>query len=479
MIRLKHVELLLVLAITVFAIVVVWPGRPERYLPGDFWPDGNGISIGDFERKELRLGLDLRGGVRLVMEADPPEGFEGDIDDALSVAADTLERRVNEFGVAESEIARQTGNRISVSLPGITIEDAEDLVGRTAQLQLMEINNGATPGVNGALLGSDGQIYVPAIGVNDAGESKAFTGEFLQSNAFVTTDVAGLPAVSFETTGEGSELFEDITSRLLGRQMAFFLDEDLISSPVVRDVLSDSGIIQGLTFNEAEELAAQLNAGALPVPLTVVQRQQVSATLGDEAVKDSVIAGEIGLIAVVIFMVLYYRLPGVLASLALITYTFATLTVFKLWPVTLTLSGIAAFVLSVGIAVDANILIFERMKEELRQGRPLGHAIDAGFARAWNSVRDSNIATLITTAVLYWFGDQFGASLVKGFALTLAIGVGVSLFSAVLVTRTYLKILEDTPLARRLWLWGADRDQPETRGASPSAPPSPAVEGGS
>jgi preprotein translocase subunit SecD len=477
--RLKYVELALILAITVFSIIVVWPGRPERYLPGDFWPDGKGISVGDFEREELRLGLDLRGGVRLVLEANPPEDFEGDLDNSLDVAADTLERRVNAFGVAESEITRQTGDRISVSLPGITIEEAEDLVGRTAQLQLMEVNNGATPGVDGAVQGSDGQVWVPAIGVNEAGESKPFTGEYLRSNAFVTTDIAGLPAVAFETTGEGGELLEDITGRLRGRQMAFFLDEDLISAPVVRDVLSDSGQITGLTFRDADRLAAQLNAGALPVPLTVVQRQQVSATLGDEAVRDSVVAGQVGLLAVVIFMIMYYRLPGVVASLALVTYTFATLAVFKLWPVTLTLSGIAAFVLSVGIAVDANILIFERMKEELRQGRPLGHAIDAGFARAWNSVRDSNIATLITTAVLYWFGDQFGASLVKGFALTLAIGVGVSLFSAVFVTRTYLKVLEDSPLARRLWLWGADRETWEDHSTPTATPSTPAVEGGS
>ena len=192
------------------------------------------------------------------------------------------------------------------------------------------------------------------------------------------------------------------------------------------------------------------------MPLKVVQSSEVSATLGEDSVLDSVHAGLVGLVAVMIFMMLYYRLPGLLASLALLCYTSFSLLVFKLWPVTLTLSGIAAFVLSVGMAVDANILIFERMKEELRRGRTLNAAIDIGFQRAWLSIRDSNVSTLITCLILYWFGDQFGASLVKGFALTLAIGVVVSMFSAITVTRTFLKMLLGTRIAKVHLLFNAD-----------------------
>ncbi|MCK6563746.1 MAG: SecD/SecF family protein translocase subunit [Dehalococcoidia bacterium] len=204
-----------------------------------------------------------------------------------------------------------------------------------------------------------------------------------------------------------------------------------------------------------------------------MQSSEVSATLGEDSVRDSVRAGEIGLLAVALFMILYYRLPGLLAALALGVYTALTLAVFKLWPVTLTLSGIAAFVLSVGMAVDANILIFERMKEELRRGRTLNSAIDIGFRRAWTSIRDSNVSTFITCLILYWFGDQFGAALVKGFALTLAIGVGVSMFSAITVTRTFLKMVVGTPLARNHWLFNAE----ETKSAGSGRAAAKAQEG--
>jgi SecD/SecF fusion protein len=245
--------------------------------------------------------------------------------------------------------------------------------------------------------------------------------------------------------------------------MAIFLDEDLISAPTIRTRISGgSSVIEGLTADEGRTLSIQLNSGALPITLRVIQESTVDATLGDDSVRHSVQAGEIAILAVMVFMILYYRLPGGLASLALVTYTSTVLMIFKLWPVTLTLAGIAAFVLSVGMAVDANVLVFERLKEELRSGRSLVTAIETGFNRAWTSIRDSNVSTLITCGILWWFGDQFGASLVKGFALTLAIGVLVSMFSAIVVTRTFLRIAVRTPLAQRIGWWGAG-------GAVPSA----------
>jgi SecD/SecF fusion protein len=266
-----------------------------------------------------------------------------------------------------------------------------------------------------------------------------------------------------EFNGEGGLLFEQITTRLAptASPLGIFLDDEMIASPTVSQVLTgQTFIIENVPLDEAKRLAIQLNAGALPVPLRTIQTSEVDATLGETTLVRSVQAGLIGILAVMAFMVLYYRLPGLLASGALVTYITTTMMFFKLGPViepvTITLAGIAGFVLSVGMALDANILVFERMKEELRAGRALPQAIEHGFDRAWSSIRDSNISTLITCAILWWFGDQFGASLVKGFALTLGIGVFISMFSAIIVTRTLLRLLVGTPVARNLWLFAPD-----------------------
>jgi len=437
-----------VLILTTFSAVVVWPSEPDRYLPGDFWPQGRGLHVGGFDRDTMRLGLDLRGGAYLVLEAVPPEDFEGNLDDAMEVAKEVIERRVNEFGVSEAEVQTASGNRISVGVPGLALSEAERLIGRTAQLEFRVYD--------------DTNQLVPATGVID-GQRVAMTGQHLKNNTYPSR--AGTTfAVNFETTGTGARLMEQITSRALTfspgdprRLLLIYLDNEEISSATVQGVIRDQGQITGQpSFTAAGELSKQLNAGALPIPLRTIQSREVSATLGEDSVLDSVRAGEIGLIAVALFMILYYRLPGALAAMALITYTAITLMVFKIWPVTITLSGIAAFVLSVGMAVDANILIFERMKEELRRGRTLNSAIDIGFRRAWSSIRDSNVATFITTLILYWFGDQFGAAIVQGFALTLAVGVAISMFSAITVTRTFLKMVVGSPLAKKSWLFNAD-----------------------
>jgi preprotein translocase subunit SecD len=458
----------------VIAVVIVWPGAPSRYLPGSFWPKGQGLSIGGFDRSQMRLGLDLQGGAYLVMEAEPPKDYKGDLATAVKGAKEVIENRVNALGVSESEVSTANGNRIVVSIPGVSIEQAKAQVGRTAALEFKVYDD-------------KGQI-VPATGVVD-GETKAMTGSYLDNNTAPIHYGAGY-AVQFETTGIGSKLMKQITQRALsfpqGDQrnlLLVYLDNQLISSANVTGVISDSGVITGQpSFTSAQDLSKLLNSGALPVPLKVIQSNEVSATLGGTSVLHSVHAGEIGLLAVMLFMILFYRLPGLLASAALIVYTALTLMVFKLWPVTLTLTGIAAFILSVGMAVDANILIFERTKEELRRGRTLNAAIDIGFHRAWPSIRDSHGSTLITCLILYWFGNQFGSTLVKGFALTLAVGVAMSLFSAITVTRTFLKMVQPTRLAKIHWLWNADevRQRPggRTSARNRGTEPEPQPQGG-
>ena len=462
-----------ILAASVFCLFAVWPSAPTRYLPGDFWPEGRGISIGDYERKTMRLGLDLQGGAHLVLQAEPTAEDEGDLTAKLEVAKEVIERRVDAFGVVEPEIQIASGNRLDVQVPGMSLPDAERLIGRTATLSYRIFN--------------DAGELVAASGIVDEVEI-AMTGEHLESNTYPERRGTTF-AVNFETTGVGNELMRQITTRALQhpigdprRRLLVYLDNELISDAVVQGVIEDQGTITGLdSFTEANDLSRQLNAGALPVPLRTIQANEVSASLGDDSVKASVNAAEIGLLAVLAFMILYYRLPGVLAAFALIVYALITLTVFKMWPVTLTLSGIAAFILSVGMAVDANILIFERMKEELRRGRPLATAIETGFRRAWPSIRDSNVATFITCAILFWFGDQFGASFVRGFAITLAIGVAVSMFSAIVVTRTFLRMFVGTRIARSRWLFNAEPlssppagdDDEEGATQAPTATPRP------
>ncbi len=460
---------LAILAVSVFCLFAVWPSAPTRYLPGDFWPEGRGISIGDYERRTMRLGLDLQGGAHLVLQAEPPADFDGDLTESLEVAKEVIERRVDAFGVVEPEIQIASGNRLDVQVPGMSLPDAERLIGRTATLSYRIFD--------------DESQLVAASGIID-GVEIAMTGQHLKSNTYPERRGTTF-AVNFETTGVGNELMRQITTRALQhpigdprRRLLVYLDNELISDAVVQGVIEDQGTITGLdSFTEANDLSRQLNAGALPVPLRTIQANEVSASLGDDSVKASVNAAEIGLLAVLAFMILYYRLPGVLAAFALIVYALITLTVFKLWPVTLTLSGIAAFILSVGMAVDANILIFERMKEELRRGRPLATAIETGFRRAWPSIRDSNIATFITCAILFWFGDQFGASFVRGFAITLAIGVAVSMFSAIVVTRTFLRLFVGTRIARSRWLFNAEplSSQPEDEGDEDAVTPAPAA----
>lgn len=288
-------------------------------------------------------------------------------------------------------------------------------------------------------------------------------------SASVGTDAANQPSVDFTLTSEGASIFADYTTNHVDWFLALVLDKKVISCPKVNEPIPGGiGQITGsFTMTEANQLAIFLSYGALPVPLKVIREQSIGPTLGQDSLRRSLVAGLIGLLAVVLFMLLYYRLPGALADLALLMYAFTSLTVYRLISVTFSLPGIAGFILSVGMAVDANILIFERMKEELRSGKILREAVDAGFSRAWPSIRDSNISTLITCSILVWFGGTFGASIVKGFAITLAAGVLVSMFTAIVVTRNLLHLVLDRIdfSTRHSWFGIADEPQNSTGSA--------------
>lgn len=424
-------RLISIALLSILAIVVVWPQKPGNYIPGgDVLPGNPGIHLGSFVRQGAKLGLDLQGGTQLTLQADLsqlPAGVTAD--QAMQGVLNIISRRVNAYGVAEPEIQQLGTDRVVVQLPGLKdTEEAKKLIGQTAKLEFKEQDASGN--------------WVPATG-QLSGQTVPLTGTYLVPGRQQVTfqSRAGLPDVAFEFNSDGATLFGQITQRLVGKPLGIFLDGQEISAPTVQAVLTNSGVITGLSLDNARLLALQLNAGALPVPVSIQSESTVDATLGADSVHKSVVAGELAMLVVIAFMLLYYRLPGLAASGALIVYALVTLSMFKLIPVTLTLAGIAGFILSVGMAVDANILIFERMKEELRSGKTIAAAIRAGEDRAWPSIRDSNISTLITCTVLYFFGQQFGATIIMGFALVLAIGVVVSLFSAIFVTRTFLELL--------------------------------------
>jgi len=376
-------------------------------------------------------------------------------DDAMKAARQVIENRVNALGVSEPQIQVAQNNRIIVELPGVKDPEAAiKTFGNTGLLEFIDAGN--TPLANGWIvntsLGAAPADAQPTQGAPaQPPELRQQTFKTVVQGRDLSTASVGFdqttnqPEVIFSFKDEGAKTFGDFTQNNVGKYLAIVLDKRVLSSPVIQSpILGGQGRINGrFTLPEVQNIVIQLKYGALPVPLKVVQNRTVGPTLGQDSVQKSVIAGAIGLAIVAGFMILNYRLPGVLATLALVIYAAITFALFKLIPVTLTLAGIAGFILSIGMAVDANILIFERMKEELRAGRSLASALDAGFARAWTSIRDSNVSTLITCGILFWFGATFGASIIQGFALTLAIGVVVSMFTAITVTRTFLRALQE------------------------------------
>jgi preprotein translocase subunit SecD len=451
-------RLLFIVVLTLLALFVVWPQKPGNYIPGgDVLPGNPGIHLGSFVRQGAKLGLDLQGGTQLTLQADLSQVPADQQSTAMQGVLNVISRRVNAYGVAEPEIQMLGADRIIVQLPGLKdTEEAKKLIGQTAKLEFKEQDASGN--------------WVPATGQLN-GQTVPLTGAYLVPGHQQVTfqSRAGLPDVAFEFNSDGATVFGQITQRLVGKPLGIFLDGQEISAPTVQAVLTNNGVITGLSLDNARLLALQLNAGALPVPVSIQSENTVDATLGADSVHKSVVAGELAMLVVVAFMLLYYRLPGLAASGALLVYALVTLSVFKLIPVTLTLAGIAGFILSVGMAVDANILIFERMKEELRSGKTIAAAIRAGEDRAWPSIRDSNISTLITCAVLYFFGQQFGATIIMGFALVLAIGVVISLFSAIFVTRTFLELVLAQSWAHGPQLFGMHIAPNQIGGATPPA----------
>ena len=416
-------------------------------------PNHPGIHLGNFNKEiKTQLGLDLVGGVQALLEADLP----ADVDisqENMQTARGIIEDRVNGLGVSEAVVQIAGDRRILVELPGEQDpEQALSTIKETALLEFVDFGDVSAQDVSllyTTKIKTDYQTSNDAEDLSpDSPTDPVFhtviTGASIKQVG-VTTDALGNPQVLFELTPEGSIIFSEFTAANVGKMLAIVLDKEVISSPVINEAITGGqGSISGnFTIETANELAIQLRYGSLPIPLKVVQTQTIGPTLGEDSLDKSLIAGIIGMVVVMVFMALYYRLPGLIADLALLMYALVTFAVYRWIPVTLTLPGIAGFILSLGVAVDANVLIFERMKEELRRGRTIQQAISLGWDRAWPSIRDSNLSTLITSAILFWFGSTFGASIVKGFSLTLAIGVLVSLFTAVTATRTFLHLMLD------------------------------------
>lgn len=437
--------------ITVLAIFVV-AGMAAFFVYPAFLP----FKLPSFLNTPFKLGLDLAGGTRLTYFADISGVVDQDVNSAMSGLRDVIERRVNIYGVSEPVVEVENSAeewRLIVELAGIKdISSAINLIGETPFLEFKEERDAAeTQKILSEQKAENKEYFF----TDSYFKPTNLSGKYIESAKVVFNQNTYQPEVSIQFDSEGSEIFEELTNRNIGKRIGIYLDGLQISAPVVKEAIAGgSAVISGkFTTAESKKLAERLNAGALPVPITLISQDSVGASLGQDSLNKSLVAGILGLLMVAIFMILYYRLPGIAAVLALLIYTVIVLALFKLIPVTLTLAGIAGFILSIGMAVDANILIFERFKEEVYSGKELGLAIDNGFQRAWPSIRDSNISTLITTAVLYYFTT----SVVQGFALTLGIGVIISMFSAIFVTRSFLKLFSPATLLKLPWLMGVKK----------------------
>lgn len=485
----RHVTwLVIVLLLAAFA---VWASLPTN--PG-ICINLNRDPACEIERPvRVRQGLDLAGGLRVLMEADLPEG-EDLPPGAMNEVRRIVDSRIDALGALEPVVQLQGEDRLIVELPGIDDQaSAIDLIRETALLEFVDF--GYNPPLEGSAILTDyeGRINTPSEDVTAEPSAEAtgeptaeatgeptvepggqagadqgpvyhtvMTGSVLRT-ADMSADPNGEPMVMFTLTPEGREVFAEYTTAHTGQYLGIVLDGILISAPQIQDpITAGTGSITGnFTLEEASTLATQLRYGALPVPLTVQSTETVGPTLGQISIEQSIRAGIIGIAVVLLFMLIYYRLPGVAAALALLVFAIFNFALYKLIPITLTLPAITGFLISIGTAVDGNILIFERIKEELRNGKRLEPAIRSGFDRAWTAISTSNLSTIIICMVLYVFGTSFGAGAVRGFAVTLAMGLVVNLFTAVTVTRTFLHFIllpvSDETVARRGWLLGLPR----------------------
>lgn len=479
-------------AIIVLAAAAAWIVHPQGSKI-----DFRKIKINYAKFFKVHLGLDLQGGSHLVYQADFKDVKPEDRADSLIGIRDTIERRVNSFGVSEPVVQVSGTDRVIVELPGIKdINEAKNQIGQTPYLEFRVTN----PNPPTSEVGKDGVVTI-----NEADQwmPTGLSGKQLAKATVDYQQGAGLSSqvvVRLQFNDEGKELFSQITSENLQKPVAILIDGQVISAPIVQNAITDGvAVISGnFTVEQAKQLATRLNSGALPVPIQLISQQNVGATLGMESIHKSIVAGFIGMLLIALFMITYYRFPGLLAVFALLIYALVSFAVFKIgisftavllvgiffflgltvnfWfgicalaaylflmllgglaPVTLTLAGIAGFILSIGMAVDANILIFERIKEEIRSGKEIHKAVDDGFSRAWLSIRDSNVSSLITTVILY----SFGTPSIKGFAITLGIGILISMFTAITVTRTFLKLFVGNNILTHPWLFGVRKVKAE------------------
>jgi preprotein translocase subunit SecD len=447
------ISLLFILALLGFGAWIDLPGSRDIF--------GKQIST--------HKGLDLQGGISILLKASPAAGQSSVSSDDMDAVQTVVTQRVNAFGVSEPVIQRQGSDHILVELPGIQDQDlAVKTIGNTGLLEWVDLSGNPTAKVGDQVPGN-----APVV----------VTGKDLTSASVGVDQSTNSPEIDFQFNSDGAQKFGDYTGSHIGQPLGIALDKTLIEVATVQARITTSGRITGkFTLDEARSIVIQLKYGSLPVPLSIEATRSVGPTLGQDSVQRSYIAGEIGLGIVLGFMLLYYRLPGVIAGIALGAYGIWTYAIFRLWPVVLTLPGIAGFILSIGMAVDANVLIFERMKEELRSGKTLGAALEAGFSRALPSIRDSNACTIIICIVLYFFGSNFGASIIQGFAVTLATGVIVSFCTAYFCSRVFLRTLmafipraqHAMASARLRWFFGLEAKQaapaplPAMAGAAPA-----------
>jgi protein-export membrane protein SecD len=445
------IRLVVIIVLTLISAYLVFTflPKPEFVRNLVFWQDARSRDL------QIKQGLDLKGGLQVLLASDLPGGATPTTDQMES-ARRIIDSRVNGLGVSEPIVQQQGSDRILVELPGITDRQlAIDLIKQTGQLEFVDA--GFRPPEDGSLITTtfslDRGLMYPQTTIGgkpitatevptNAGAvlDTAFTGEIIQT-ARPGVDNLGQSVVQFDIKPADQNAFREFTSSRLNQAMCIVLDQTVLSCPFIRAVLDTGGTISGnFTPETSRQLAITLNYGSLPVPLKIETTRDIGATLGADSIRRSFIAGAIALVALLIFMIAYYRLPGLLSAFSMLFFTLVSLALYILIPITLTLPGIAGFVLAIATAVDANVLIFERFKEELRGGRTLRGAVEAGFQRAWPSIRDSNLSTLITCAILFIFGNTFGASAVKGFAITLALGLVLSMFTAMFVTRTLMRL---------------------------------------
>jgi preprotein translocase subunit SecD len=447
-------DLASLLTIIVIAVVAIWINLSpsQNFLGRDV---------------RIRLGLDLQGGIQVLLRSSDPNATREDMETASGV----INRRVNALGVGETVVQLAGTDRIIVELPGVdNPEQAVETLRGTGRLEFIDsqgqfladgtvVRTTSSPNPS-QLAGTPSVTNTEALGpifesITDGRDldTSAVQPAFSQGGT-----VGSRPAVSFAFRGESASRLAQFTAANVGRPMCIVLDNQIVSCPVINAALTDgSGVIETSSNEDRDAILNQLKYGALPVPLEIETSRSVTATLGQESVQASTIAGIVGLTVVTLFMLLYYRVPGLLATLALAIYTVISFAIYRFVPITLTLPGIAGFILSIGVAVDANVLIFARLREEYRRGRDIRSALELGFEESWPAIRDSSVSTLITSVVLFLFGNSFGVSIIQGFAVTLGLGILVSLFTAVVVTRTFLRLSASAFSDERAWLFGLDR----------------------